>query len=329
MKVNNTVPLLNPHLADCLTDGVTVKLIGSGSYVDMITLDPESLSLVSRFPIETTVQDLYSSCIDNDCIYLPTKLGQILALDQFSGEILATIDLGMPIMSNVIQDDQNIYCICGVPLNRKWEVVFTNFCVCICDKETGKKKVQTSYFQGDPSGLIKDDDFLWVLSGEYLIQYSLDGEYVKKAHLGLDFEHSLATKTHVICVSTDGIVRTLDKEKLELTALTQAQPCISKPFLVEDVLVWVTPTGICHVNFAEEVFRGIGANREMLSDSILSPDEKRLFAFDKAGSIVSFDLDSHAIQSIKLTNDTLRMPVIAEGHLLVASATQLHQLKVE
>jgi len=329
MKVINTIQLPNPYMVDSLTDDVTVKLIGSGSHVDMITLDPESLGLVSRFSIETAVHDFYASCIDDDCVYLPTKFGQILALDKFSGEILATINLGMPIMSNIVQDDENVYCICGVPLSRKWEVIFTNFCVCICDKNTGNKKVQTSYFNGNPTSLLKDGDSLWVIGGEYLIQYSCDGEYLRKAHLGPNFEHTLIAKDHVICVSTNGVVRALDKKKLELAALTNAQPCISKPFLIDEVLIWVTPSGICHVNFKEEVFRGIGANREMLSDSLLSPDKTQLFAFDKAGSIVSFNLDSHAIQSIKLTQDTLRMPVIAEGNLLVMSTTQLHQLKVD
>ncbi len=329
MKVKNTVPLPNPHLVDCLTDDVTIKLIGSGSNVDIITLDPESLGLVSRFAVETHVHDFYASCIDDDCVYLPTKLGQILALDKFSGEILTTINLGMPIMSNVVQDNQNIYCICGVPLSRKWEIVFINFCVCVCDKETGKKKIQTSYFEGNPSALLKSNDFLWVIGGEYLIQYSCNGEYLGKAHLGPGFEHLLIAKDHIICVSTDGLVRTLDKKTLELTALTHALPCISKPFLIDEVLVWVTPSGICHVNFQEEGFRGVGANRDMLSDSLLSPDATQLFAFDKNGSIVSFDLDNHAIQSIKLTKDTLRMPIMVEGNLLVASTTQLHQLRID
>ena len=248
MKVINTIPLPNPHLVNCITDDITVKLIGSGPHTDIVTLYPESLSFISRFSIETPVHDFYTSSIDNDCVYLPTKLGQILAIDKFSGEILTTINLGMPIMSNIIQDQQNIYCICGIPLSRKWEIVFINFCVCICDKETGIKKIQTSYFEGNPSALLKDKDFLWVVSGEYLIQYSCNGEYLRKSHLGPDFEYSLITKDHIICVSTDGFVRVFDKEQLNLTSSIQAQPCISKPFVINEILVWVTPSGICHVN---------------------------------------------------------------------------------
>ncbi|KKL73433.1 hypothetical protein LCGC14_2074990, partial [marine sediment metagenome] len=108
MKVNNTVQLLNPYLVDCLTDDVTIKLIGSSPHIDIITLDPESLGLISRFSIDAAAHDFYTSCIDDSCIYLPTKLGQILALDKFSSEILATINLSMPIMSDLVQDDQNI-----------------------------------------------------------------------------------------------------------------------------------------------------------------------------------------------------------------------------
>lgn len=332
MKVNNTIPLPDDsYLVDSLADGVTIKLIGSRPQADIITLDPESLKLISRFPIDTAVHDFYSSCIDGDCIYLPTKLGQILALDKFSGDILATIDLGMPIMSDLVQDNQNIYCICGVPLSRKLEIMFNNFCVCICDKETGEKKVQTSYFEGDPFALVKDEDSIWIIGGENLIQYSCGGEYLKKTRLGPKFEYlPFITKNHVICVSTEGSVRALDKKTLTLDTLTRAQPCISEPFLIDETLVWITPSGICHVDFKEKGFRSIEANKKLLTDSIMSPDGSQLFAFDDAGSIVSFNLNNHAIQSIKLTKEsTLRKPVISENHLLVASTTQLHQLKVE
>lgn len=331
MKVISTIPLPDSRLIESLADGVTVKMIGSRPHADIITLDPESLELVSRFSIDTIVHDFYSSCIDDDCIYLPTKLGQILALDKFSSDILATIDLGMPIMSDLVQDDQNIYCICGVPLGKKLEIVFSKFCVCICDKETGEKKVQTSYFEGDPFALIKNEDSIWVISGEYLIQYSCNGEYLKKTRLGPNFEYPpLVATSHIVCVSTDGVVRALDKDDLESVILTRAQPCISKPFLIDEALVWITPSGICHVDFKEKGFRGIEANKKLLTDSIMSPDKTQLFAFDDAGSIVSFNLDSHAIRSIRLTQETiLRKPVISENYLLVASATQLHQLKVE
>lgn len=331
MKVNNTIPLPNDtHLIDCLTDDVTVKLIGSGKHVDLITLDPESLGIVSRSHIGTIAHNFYTSCIDDNCVYLPTKFGQILALDKFSGEILATINLGMPIMSDLSQDEENIYCICGVPLSRKWEFVFSKFCVCICDKETGKKKVQTNYFKGNPSALLKNGDFLWIVSGDHLLQYSSDGEYIKETLLGPDFDFPpIMTKKHIICVSSKGLVLALDQESLNLDISTQARPCISKPELVDEKLIWVTPSGICHADFKERVFQEIGTNNEMLPDALLSPDKSQLFAFDRSGMILSFNIDTHAIQSIKLTKETLRKPVIAEDFLLVLSATQLHQLKVQ
>ena len=179
--------------------------------------------------------------------------------------------------------------------------------------------------------MVKKEDSIWGVGGEYLLQYSCDGEYLKKAHLGPNFEYPpLIASEHIVCVSTDGIVQALNKDNLKLATLTQAQPCISKPFLINEALVWITPSGICHVDFKEKGFRGIEANKKLLTDSVLSPDKSQLFAFDNAGSIVSFDLNNHAIQSIRLTNETtLRKPVISEDYLLVVSATQLHQLKVE
>lgn len=330
MKIKKTSKLINPNLLDCLTDDVTIKLIGSGSYLDVITLDPESLGLVSRFPVDTTAHNFYKSCIDDDCIYIPTKLGQILALDKFSSEILATIDLGMPIMSDLVQDDKNIYCICGVPLGRKREFMFNNFCVCICDKETGEKKIQTSYFEGLPIGLIKDENYIWIIGGEYLVQYSCGGKYLRKTHLESDFEYSpILGKDHIFCVSRDGLVKTLDKNTLELIASQKAQPCISNPFLVDKGLVWVTPSGICRV-ILEENYQWMGNNTGMLPYSILSPDKTKLFTFDNTGHVISFDINNkEATESIRIAEGILRNPVIVENHLLVTSATQLHQLEVK
>jgi len=330
MKVKKIIKLFNPNLLDCITDDVTVKLIGSGSHLDIITLDPESLGLVSRFPIDTTAHDFYASCIDDDCIYIPTKLGQILALDKFSSEILATINLGMPIMSDLIQDDKNIYCICGVPLGKKREFVFDNFCVCICDKETGEKKVQTSYFEGIPVGLVKDEDYIWVIGGENLLQYSCDGKYLKKIHLESDFEYPpLLGKEYIFCVSRDGLVKTINKNTLELITSQKAQPCISNPVLIDNDIAWVTPSGICHV-ILEKDYQWMGNNVGMLPYLILSPDKTRLFTFDNTGHVISFDLNNKdATESVRIAEGTLRNPIIVENNLLVASASQLHQLEVE
>lgn len=325
MRVINTIQLPNPHLADLISDDTTIKLIGAKPHLDLLTLDPESLGLVSRFPIDTIVHDIYSSCIDDDCIYLPTKFGQILAVDKFSGDILATLDLGMPIMSDLRIDDKNIYCICGVPISRKLDVSFENFCVCICDKYSGNKSIQTNYFKGVPAALEVDGSNEWVLAEKNLVKYT-NGELSGQADLKAAFRYLVTTNEHVICISSKGIVKTLHKDNLDSYSQTEAVSCIGKPHLVDDALVWVTPTGICRADYHDSQFYEINVSEGMLPDSIIS--QQCLFGFSKDGTIISFNLADKSTRSIKLTTEILRKPAIAEDYLLVASATQLHQLKV-
>jgi len=231
----------------------------------------------------------------------------------------------MQIMSHIIQDHQNVYCICGIPLARKWEIIYNNFCVCSCDKETGKKIVQTRYFHGYPSALCKNSDFICVIAGEYLIQYSSDGEYLRKAHLGANFEHLLISSNETICISKNGDVRVLDKDKLGLIALIHALPCISKPLLINGIVVWITPSGFCRVTLEKETFQENKLNYEMIADSILPIGKAQLIALSKLGEVISLDLNNNTVANVKL-GQNLQFPVFADNYLLIASKTELHQL---
>lgn len=329
MKVLNAIPLSGSPLVDYLHDDLTLRLIHASPQLEIFTVDPETLSLVNRLAVQTEPHEFYSACIDDNCIYVPTKMGQVLAIDKFSSEILATINLGIPIMSNLLQDDKHIYMICGVPLSRQWSLIVDNYCVCICDKETGKKKVQTCYFEGNLA-LISKDDHLWVIGGKSLLKFSLDGELLHKTALGSYLDYAPVTDDEfVICFSKNGMTRVLRKDDLSVYLIKQFPACLSSPQIVDKTAIWLTPTGICHLNYREQVFQEFTLNNKILSEVVMSSDKSTLFGCDQLGCIVAVDLNSHLAQTKKLTKNQLRKPVIVEDFLFTVSDNELHHLRVD
>lgn len=330
MKVLNSVPLGRKPLIHYLHDESTLRLVYSAPHLEVLTLDLESLASINRLVVQTEPHDFYSACIDNDCIYVPTKLGQILAIDKFSSEILATINLGMPIMSDVLQDDKQIYVICGVPLSRERNLVVDNYCLCICSKETGKKEVQTSYFDGNLALITKEQGCIWVIGGRSLLKFSLDGELLHKTMLGSYLDYApLVDDEFVICVSKNGMTRVLRKDNLSIHLTRQFPSCIGEPRLISGFVVWLTPQGLCYLNHREQVFHEIAMNIRLLAETTVSSDETKLFACDPSGSIVSVDLNTTKARQIKLAETILRKPLVADNFLFVVSDDQLHHLQVE
>jgi len=326
MKVKNTVPIPVTQLIDYVADDCSLSMLGlSKNHIDIISIDADTMGVVSRFPVETEINPHVKYCLDDSCLYIPTKLGQILALDKFSGEILATMNTSMPIMANLAIDDENIYCICGVPLSRPWKLITDNFCVCIFDKETGIKKVQTSYFSAMPSFLTVSDH-IWVTCGTYLLQYTKKGELRLQAHLGVPMEYPpLLASEQVIYVSMNGVVRAFNMEDLSPFAIIQAAPCDSDPVLTGDEeVLWFTKNGICRTNYKEREFKVVTSNKTSLYSTLLN---EKMFGCDKSGNLVQFDLETNETQSVKLGSESLSRPVQVDDYIFIASASHLHQIE--
>ena len=329
MKVKNTIPLPLAHLVEYIGDDLSLILIGaSPHHIDILTIDPDTMGVVSVFPVETDFNADSRICFDDNCLYLPTKLGQILALDKFSGQILTTINTAMPIISDLFEDDTNIYCVCGVPISNKLRLIVDNFCICIFDKETGDKKIQTNYFSGAPCFLYVDE-YIWVIAGTYLLQYDKSGLLKNRAHLGVPMDYTpVITDKHVILASADGLVRILNTDDLSFFTILRAKPNVSGPLLTEDNhVVWLTENSLCNVDYLEQGFREIKSNYKM--NSVAELVDNKVFGCDTTGSLVVFDLEREKVRSVKLSSEPLNKPVKVENYLFISSASQLHQIEVQ
>lgn len=331
MKVKNTVPLTDFRLLSCITDSVSLRLIGiKNSRAAIATLDPNTMGMMNGFSVETQPHEFYKSCIDDDCIYLPTKAGQVLGIDKFSGEISATSNIGLPIMSDIYSDEENIYFLCGVPIKTKWKLNVNNFCVTVCNKESGEKIVQTSYFQGPITSFALSDKCFWVNGQTKLYKYHKNGELQNTANLQTAPDYPiLITDKYIILCYKNGVLRLFDKNDLSIVSEMKADSNISGGIIAgEESVAWVSKQGICHINYETKVFQTIKTKKQLLPFIILSPGKTQIFTHNTEGNLMSFGLENQSVQSIKLSTGQLSQMILIDNELFVNSGSTLHHLEV-
>ncbi len=326
MKVKNTVPFDSKAIINFYSDDFSVIVLSApANSINIRSFDLENLNAMAQFPIESEPNEHFDACLDDDCIYISTKWGQILAIDKFSGHILATINTAMPAMSNLICDDSNIYCVCGIPLSRKWNLVTDRFSACVFDKNSGEKKVQTNYFTANNFEIAVTKDYIWIVAGTYLLRYSKDGALSGSAVIpGATNYPPICTENHIMLASEIGSLHIFDQKTMLLDATINADPNVSGPILFQDKIIWHSNDGTCIVNYKERVFHSKKSNRT-IKESVLG--KNHLFGCDEKGYVVSFDLESEEFASIKLSEEALKNPIFSDNHLLVMSPNQLHLIE--
>ena len=326
MKMKNTISLESAHLANCYADDFSVIFVFSApNQIIIHTLESNSLKNISHFVIESDLNPHLSACIDESCIYIPTKLGQILAIDKFSGQILTTFNTALPIVSDIRCDEENVYCICGVPISKKWTLSTDNFCVCIFDKNTGEKKAQTSYFKGNPTSLTLFFN-IHVISGTYIFLFRKNGELIEEKDFSVlmntDPIHSNTNSLYLY----DDTLFVCSPLSLSLKYKIKVKQHVSDQFWINNKLFWFTVDGVYRVDYLKQEDYEIKLNKEMTSNAISA--ENKLIGCDKTGSIISFDTETQEIQSIKLVNNALRNPVFTENNIIVSSENRIHLLEI-
>ena len=330
IKVKNAIPLPT-NIVQYMTDDF-LRLIGvEPPFIRIITLDPESLNTISHFNINAVLHNFYQPCIDNNCIYIPTKIGQLLVLDKFSGELISTINMKSNyIMSDILQTHDRLFCVAAIPINTKLKLRLDHYCICIFDKENCIKLVQTRYFTGPPAFLSINNDFLYAVGNEYLYKFSLDGEQEIKTRLHTPPDLPLLhAGSYILCCHRSGMVKVLNEHDLSRYAIVRGHPMESFPIITSDhEIMWFTKNGICRIDFHKQVSHHFPLNNTWGFSEILSTQDC-LLGCDQNGRIISFRLNDHTIQMIKLANGKLRKPVMAGKYLFTLSDDKLHHLEIE
>ncbi len=330
MKIKNTIPLGPLRLVDYITDEASLLLIAANPRVDIITLEPETMGVMNRYSVGTEPHLYSEATTDDSCIYLPTKVGHILAIDKFSGQILNTINLGpMHIISDLKQQGNKIFCITGIPISTGRNIKFDKYSLVICDVQTGKKEIQTRYFEGNPSFITLSNEEIWVVGGTHLLKFSLEGELSEEVDLEITPAHPpLITPTYIICVSKEGDLKAYVQSGLTEYASFKTRSCLSAPLDLDQGLTWMTEKGICIVDIHTKVFRTIETNRTMSETSALL-NSSTIVGGDTGGFLLTFDINANTVDVLKLADSKLLKPVLVEDFLFIASDSNLHQIEVK
>lgn len=333
MKITNTRNLPLARLVDYTADNLLLHLISSSSLINILGVEPESLGVMSNYSVQADLHQFYQSCVDDTLLYLPTRTGQILALDKFSGDLVYTIDLGITaIMSNLEQDEDNLYFICGIPISTKTRLELTRFCLLTVCKKTGKKKVQTNYFKGDPIFLTLGEKFLWVTSGPILTQYSKEGEK-KESEANLLVSPSykpMIVGEFIVCPYKSGLIKIIRQGDLSLYAEIEVRPNAANPMLFHDHVVWLTKNEISLIDIKnKKITKTIETDLDTELDDPRVLVDSKIFMCSKNGHLSAFDLQQEETTSIKLTDKDLWKPVFMDGHIFVVSSdNNLYKIEV-
>lgn len=330
MKIKNTVPLQSLQLVDYIADETSLLLINANPRVDIITLDLDTMGAMNRYSVGIEPHLYSEAVVDDSCIYLPTKVGLILAIDKFSGQILNTINLGsMHIISDLKLQGDKIYCMTGVPINTGRNIQFDKYSLAICNVQTGEKEIQSQYLKGNPSFLSIDNEEVWIVGGTYLSKFSTRGELLEEIDLAITPAYPpLITSTHIICVSKEGEVKAHTRSDLSQYVSLKTKACLSSPLNLDKGLTWITEKGICIVDIHTKVFRTIETNRTM-SGTSAALNSSTIIGGDTEGFLLTFDINANTVDVLKLSDNTLLKLVLIENFLFTASDSNLYQVEIK
>lgn len=328
MRVLNSIPFDSQRIIHCYPDDYTFVIISiENNTTRVISLEAESLKLISGFSFDIDLNKHFDVCIDSSCIYVPTNLGQIVVIDKFSGQILNTINVALPIVSNLSQHGDAVCCVCGIPISRKQTLMTDKFSTCIFDKFSGKKVIQTSYFGGSKFWIQAIEDYVFVVTGTYILKYSKEG-LVGSASLAHAPDYiPIITAEYIFLLSNNGILRVLDTKDLSLSHLYKIEPSISRLLFSDKQIFWLSKNGVCSVNHnkKEHKFKNIGVN--IASGSAISSNNETLYFGDDQGGLVQFDVYSEETSTIKLSDQVLDNFAYCDGYLMVTSQNQIHLIE--
>ena len=316
------------NLVNYFCDGIAIYVITEfKSSVMLNVFDPESFDKLSTFTIRTKIHGYSEPCVDNENIYFGTPSNWILGFDKFSGERVYSSDLGT--MTVVYQDDNNLYALCGLPISHNMKVDINSFCVCVVDKSSGKKIIQSQTMTGELIQMSFLDDFIMVSVGNNVYKYNKSCEVQNVGKLNSSFQYSpTITDKYVCCASAIGTMEIFNKTDMSKHMNVLVAKNNSAPIRAfNDKVYWFTGKSLHAVRLDNgAVTKSCQTPFAIESSPVLNND--KLYVSDQKGNLLSYDIKRKKLHFIKLSDEKLSKPVIVDNNILVASNKGLHYVEV-
>ena len=312
-------------LLDYFSDGISLNtLVLSQSSTQFTSYDPDSLKRLGSFWIEKQLTP-YSLHIDEDYLYLSLGTGELVAIDTFSGLEMILYDLGAMVPLGVVDSPAGLFVLCGVPINDG-KTTSTNICVCLCEKNTGRKLYQSQIMKGKFLPIVFNEH-LWVIVDRILYKYNVE--------CGLELQVSLkitprfkpvTTENYVAVASNSGTMEIFNRKDLKISARILVEKNNSPPVQTGyDEISWFTGKHLYSIDPKRgNITKTVDLNSNIGSTPLLV--NRELYASDDLGNLIQVNLEEKKVQRLRLENHTLWKPILCDGSVFVASKNAIYKV---
>lgn len=323
MRIKDIIEL--PNVLNYTKDDSAIYfLIRWGSGIQLCILDALSFKIVSRFSIPVDLNPFTKPCVDESCIYVSNNNGEILALDKFSGEKLIGLDLGMMInVSDLCQDNENIYSLCGIPITDGVKINTHKFCICINNKITGKKIYQSQSLQGVICSIYLDN-YIWGTVGKKL--FKCDKQCEMKTNVNLNFTPNykpIMTNEFIVCASITGSLEIFNKNLQSHAKLMVSENKFAPIQMNNNCLLWAVQDTLFVVNLQDKCINSI-FKTTIPFKSNLAKTQSSYFVANESGRLLNINNDGKLDNSIDMKDTTLFDIIIIEDNLILVSQSHLY-----
>jgi len=317
-----------PDTTNACYDDMIVYIVSSWkSGILLSALEPVAFKFPDRFSLNISYNPLLSPCVDDNCIYFPTREGEILGIDKFSGSKMMTSDLGMNIpVGNLEQNEQHVICLCGTPIVLPGKTDIETFCVCVINKETGQKIAQTQAMRSKFLPSMTYDHLIWAISDKTFFGYSSTGECLSQHSLNFSSPYPpICTDNFVACVSDIGTAEIFRKENGSLFSKIIIEKNSSPPIAYQDNLIWFTENHVSIINVSNQRVQKHKNKYRIRYKPVRVND--CVYALDEIGNLIAHNIKDQNTVSIKMPEKCNRIIPIDEL-LVVLSSQSIYTVEI-
>lgn len=301
----------------------------SKDLVEISVFDSESFERLKTFHVYYKPNPLAKPIIDDNCIYLPDIDGKLVCLDKFSGQHMPDIDFGMmTCWSNLAQNEEFIYSICGIPIINGLQNLSKSFVICKNCKHTGKKIAQSQLFQGSFSEISLDDQNIWISINRIVYKFSMDLEIESQKIISFESNYApLRFKDWVMFSTNLGYLEIFRSADLQSVTKMVVSANRLAPSIYQNIMTWITSKKITFIDL-EGAFSRINVELDTTCLDRVK-DNNHIYAVDSLGRVLDINCESRSVFKIGVDSGPLYKTAISGDYLFVSNQKEIHQLCVK
>jgi hypothetical protein len=327
MQLKKAIPINGTLLDYFLDESGFNALVLSKSSSQLVTFDPNTFVKLGSFWINHQLQT--PSCIDENCFYVVTNTGQLIAIDKFSGIELVHFDVGVMNVIDFCQTVDGIYSLCGIPINNGGKPTTDLFCVCYNDKRDGKKTKQSPSVRGETVNQMVLVDDIWINIGRKVYKINTQCEIDGILELKVTSNYSpVISNKYISYASNMGTMEVINKESAIMFRKILVEKNSSPPVqLYDDKIIWFAGKSI----YVVDIDSGSIDDRKSIPNpgaSSVTKSGDSVYVSDDSGNLIQYDFNKQGLSILNLSKNQLWKPIVRDNWVYIASASHLYQVQI-